>query len=47
MDAKMAPKEPDQKTNDKKKEENLQPVKEKETPMSEKDPGTFSGCVVS
>jgi hypothetical protein len=35
-----------QKTNDKKKEENLQPVKEKETPMSEKDPGTFSGCVV-
>lgn len=25
----------------------LAPVKEKETPMSDKDPQTFSGCIVS
>jgi hypothetical protein len=31
----------------KEKPTELPPVKEKETPMSEKDPGTFSGCVLS
>lgn len=45
MDAKMAPK-PEPK-DDKKKPGELPPVQEKETPMSEKDPSTFSGCVIS
>ena len=35
-----------QKDKDKKKND-LPPVQEKETPMSDKDPGTFSGCVLS
>lgn len=50
MDAKMAPKEQADEKNtdkDKKKSETLPPVQEKETPMSDKDPGTFSGCVLS
>ncbi|CAC5360809.1 BRO1 domain-containing protein BROX [Mytilus coruscus] len=48
MDAKMAPKEENEKKADKDKDKKeLPPVKEKETPMSEKDPGTLSGCSVS
>ncbi|OWF50492.1 BRO1 domain-containing protein BROX-like [Mizuhopecten yessoensis] len=46
MNAKMAPR-PDDNKDKSKKPEDLPPVKEKETPMSEKDPGNFSGCVVS
>lgn len=48
MDAKMAPKEENEKKADKEKDKKeLPPVKEKETPMSDKDPGTFSGCSIS
>ncbi|KAL5008433.1 hypothetical protein ScPMuIL_014014 [Solemya velum] len=45
MNEKMAPK-PEGKKDDKKPSD-LPPVKEKEVPMSDKDPKTFSGCSVS
>ncbi|KAL3872657.1 hypothetical protein ACJMK2_035872 [Sinanodonta woodiana] len=51
MDAHMAPKpeQPLPGTSDEKKEKpkDLPPVKEKETPMSEKDPTNISGCIIS
>lgn len=46
MNSKMAPK-PQEDKEKKDKPAELPPVKEKETPMSEKDPGNFSGCVLS
>ncbi|XP_050414907.1 BRO1 domain-containing protein BROX [Patella vulgata] len=42
----MAPKPQPKKAKEEKKE-NLPPVKEKETPMSDKDPKNFSGCSIS
>ncbi|KAK3093899.1 hypothetical protein FSP39_021601 [Pinctada imbricata] len=48
MDTKMAPKAENEADKKKEKDEKeLPPVKEKETPMSEKEPSTLSGCVVS